>query len=311
MLTSGDALLLPVFAAVARLGSFSAAASELHLSKSVVSERVKLLEEHAGAVLLERTTRRVRLTEAGMEVLDAANQIQDALGNLGRRLETNRREPAGTLRVATTNDLGPLLVGPAAARMVLAYPRVKVEIHAEDVQRDLMEAKVDVAVRMGAPKTSSFLMRKLATLDEPIVAAPAVAERLSAAKTPRDLCGAPWVKHSLVTGDALVFSGPGNAEEEVTLNVRAESSSGATVLSLLLHGAGVGVLPQHALREHLYHGRLVHLCPGWIWKQVTVFALMPTKSPRPAVRAFVDLLAEQISGDARRWGPPPAGRRSL
>ena len=92
------------------------------------------------------------------------------------------------------------------------------------------------------------------------------------------------------------------------MNVRSESNWGATVLSLLLHGAGGGVLPEHAIREHLYHGRLTRLCAGWIWKQVTLFALMPTKSPRPAVRAFVDRLAEQIVSDARRWGSPPGLR---
>jgi DNA-binding transcriptional LysR family regulator len=96
------------------VGSFSAAARELSLSKSLVSERVKQLEERAGARLLERTTRKQKLTELGSEVLAAATRVEDTLDQLSRSLDDARREPSGLLRVSTTNDLGPLLVGPVA-----------------------------------------------------------------------------------------------------------------------------------------------------------------------------------------------------
>jgi DNA-binding transcriptional LysR family regulator len=309
MLSAADGPLLTTFAAVVRGGSFSAAATALGLSKSVVSERIKQLEERCGARLLERTTRRLHLTTLGEEVLAAATLVEDALGQLSQRLDDARREPSGLLRVSTTSDLGPLLVGPVVARLVAAYPRVRVEITSEDAQRDVLGARVDVAVRLGAPRASTFVVRKLATLIEPIVAAPALAEAFGRATRPRELAAAPWVRHSLVSSGAMRFLGPGGAIEEISPAVRAEANSGATMLSLLLHGAGVGVLPEHALREHLHEGRLVRLCPAWIWKSVTLYALTPSKaSQRPALAAFLTMLKEQVTRDARRWVPASEGR---
>ena len=306
MLSATDVPLLGVLAAVVRRGSFTAAAAELKLSKSVVSERIKQLEERCGARLLERTTRRMRLTSAGEEVVGVAREVEDALGTLSRRLDLGRSEPAGLLRVATTADLGPLLIGPVVGRFVAKYPKMRVEVIADDAPCDLLEAGVDVAVRLGAPSgPSTFFARKLAVLAEPIVAAPAVAGLLGPVSRPRELAQAPWVRHTLVSGVSLRFHGPHGATDEIAPQSRAEANSGATVLSLLLHGAGVGVLPEHALREHLRSGRLVDLCPGWTWKHVTLYALTPSKpSSLIAVGAFVAMLEEQVELDRSRFAMP-------
>ncbi len=307
MIGSTDGPLLAVFAAVARAGSFSAAAATLGLSKSVVSERVRMLEERCGARLLERTTRRVRLTAAGAEVLDATTKVEDSLGLLSRSLDERRTEPTGVLRVSTTNDLGALLVAPTVARFVAAYPKVRVDILAEDSARDLIETGIDVAVRLGAPKSSSFVARKLAVLEEPIVAAPALAGQLGAAARPSALADAPWVRHSLLSTATLRFTGPGGRRDELKPTFRAQANTGSTLLSLLLHGAGVGVLPEHAIREHVHERRLVVLCPGWSWKQVTLYTLVPSRAAQhPARRAFIAMLQDQLARDRARWSPERA-----
>lgn len=303
MISALDGPLLMAFAAVVRHGSFSGAATELKLSKSVVSDRVRQLEERCGARLLERTTRRLRLTPTGQEVLDAAHQVTDALSNLGRRLAEARREPAGLLRVATTIDLAPQLVAPVVARMVRAWPKLRVEIVADDVAHDLLARNIDVAVRLGAPKSSTFVSRKLATLTEPIVASPALAEVLGPVTRPRDLATAPWVRHALLPAGPMRFTGPDAAEDELTPQVRVEANTGATVLALLLAGAGVGVFPVHGLRAHLDAGRLVELCPGWIWKTVTLYALMPSRpTANPAVDALLEMLRDEVARTGGRWG---------
>jgi DNA-binding transcriptional LysR family regulator len=164
--------------------------------------------------------------------------------------------------------------------------------------------KVDIAVRLGAPKASTLVVRKLATLIEPIVAAPSLADALGPVSRPRDLAGSPWVRHSLITPATMRFLGPGGAIDELAPPVRAEASSGSTLLSLLVHGAGVGVLPEHMLRRHLQEGRLVRLCPGWIWKRIALYALTPSKaSQRPAIAAFLAMLRDQVGRDASRWAP--------
>ena len=235
MLDASDGPLLSVFSAVARLGSFSAAATSLKLSKSVVSERVKQLEERCGVRLIERTTRRLRLTRAGDDVLSAATGIDEVLGLLSRRLDDDASEPSGTLRISTTNDLGPLLVGPVAARLITAFPKVNVEITADDAALDLVAAGIDVAVRLGAPRSSTFVSRKLAVLQEPIVAAPSLAGTLGPVTRPRALAAAPWVRHALIGADSMRFTGPGGRTEKITPTFRAEANTGATLLSLLLH----------------------------------------------------------------------------
>lgn len=301
-----DAPLLAAFAAVARSGSFSAAARALDLSKSVISTRVAELERRCGAALLERTTRRVRLTDAGTEALEVAARIDESLAALSRSLEGRQREPSGVLRVSTTGDLGTSLVAPAVARLVTAFPKLRVEILSDDAALDLLEKGVDVAVRLGSPKPSSFVARRLAVLREPIVAAPMLAERWLAARRPADLVAAPWVRHALVTGHAMRFVGPSGATQEISPAFRAVANAGATILSLLLAGAGLGVMPEHVLREPLRDGRLVELCPGWIWKHVTLYALMPAGARRnPATKELLRLLLEQMQLEERRWPDAP------
>lgn len=310
MLTIEDGPLLQIFAAVVRLGSFSAAAADARVSKSVVSERIAQLEARCGARLLERTTRRLRLTDVGREVLEAALRLDETLRQLTLTLEEQLGEPSGTLRIASTHDLGPLLLAPAAARFVRAYPKVRLELVSDDVRQDLLEEQLDVAVRLGVPTSTSFIMRKLAVLSEPIVAAPGLAETLGTPVRPLALQGAPWVSHALFVGRALTFMGPGEQVEEVAPQVRVQADSGATLLSLLLQGAGVGVLPEHALYDHLREGRLVQLCPGWIWKRVSLFTLVPSRAyQRPVVKAFLATLADQVAMEPGRWGQRLQGGR--
>lgn len=306
MIGPADTPLLAAFAAVARRGSYSRAAEDLRLSKSVISERVKLLEERCGARLLERTTRSVRLTEAGQGALAAAIEVDAALTRLSASLDARRQEPSGTLRVSTTNDLGPLLVAPTAARLLSTYPRARVVITAGDALHDLMGEAIDVAVRLGAPRSSSLVVRKLAVLEEPIVAAPALAERWGHVSRPRELSEAPWVRHALLPARALRFTGPSGASDELVPTVRAEADTGATVLALLLSGAGLGVFPEHALAEHLASGRLVQLCPGWVWKRVHLFALTPSRvGPRSLAGLFLAMLRDQLELDRARWRTRP------
>lgn len=308
MLSSSDGPLLSVFAAVVRHGSFSRAALELKLSKSVVSERIRVLEERCGVRLLERTTRKLSLTSSGAEVMEAATGMEDALALVSRNLEVRRSEPGGVLRISTTSDLGPLLVGPVVSRFVCTFPKVRVEVFSEDAQRDVLESQVDLAVRLGTLKESSFKVRTLAIIDELIVAAPRLASRFAAASSPHELMGAPWVKHSLVSGATLRFEGPERAREEIAPEFRAEANAGATVISLLLQGAGVGVMPAHVLHEELRAGRLVRLCPSWIRRRLNLYALTPSSaSSNAALSAFVDMLQGQVRSDPARWHASTSG----
>lgn len=290
MLDNDDVHLLAAFAEVVRAGSLSAAARKLKRSKSSVSQQLARLEARCGARLLERSTRRLRLTEIGEQALAAAARIEAELGQLQRDIEAVRGEPTGTLRVTSTNDLAADLVAPTAAKVLAAHPGVRLDLVADDAEHDLLRDGFDLALRLGRPRDSTYVMRKLATITEPIVAAPALAARWAEATSPRALVGAPWVLHSLLDANVLVFRGPGGSEEELRPAVRAQANTGYAVRALLREGVGFGTLPEYQIRPDLAAGVLVRVCPEWIWKELTLYTLVPSKAVRPVVRVMLDAI---------------------
>jgi len=295
MLKPRDLPLLVVFGTVARQGSFTAAAAALGVPKSVVSENIKALEEKCGVRLLERSTRRLRLTEAGERVLASADAIEATVHGLETLLEDTEASPSGHLKIATTHDLSSYLVAPAVAQLLTEYPAITAEIVADDQVRDLIEGRFDLAVRLGSPRDSGYVMRRLALVDEPIVAVPALAQKYLQNPHPMSLTGAPWVQHSLLSTAQMTFIGP-EAPCTVQVNVRGQANSGPALLSMLLAGLGLGVLPEYLLTESLAQGRLVRLCAPWIWRQVSLYALLPSREyPRKSVTQLILALQNHFS----------------
>lgn len=297
---SRELALLVAFAAVVRRGSFTAAARDLGLSKSTVSEQIRSLEERCGVRLLERSTRKVRATQVGEQVMATAATVADAVRALDATLEAHRDLPVGVLRVTSTQDLGPRLVAPIAAQMAAQHPGLRVELVSDDSPRDLVAEGFDLAVRLGAPRLQGRVIVRLARVPEPIVAAPALAEAWADARRPRDLRGAPWVHHSLLSGtEVMSFVGPRGAREDVAVVRRAQANTGEGVRSLLLHGAGLGVLPEYFLADDLRQGTLVRLCPEWIWKSPMLYAELPSKRQKPRrVQLFLQALKQALESGA-------------
>lgn len=303
MFQARDLPLLAVFAAVARQGSFTAAARQLELSKSVVSDHIRTLEQRCSARLIERSTRRMRLTQVGEQVLEVAATVVGAARDVEAILEEHREALVGTLRVATTHDLGTRLVAPLLARLAGEHPQLRIDLVCDDVMRDLIGDRFDVAVRLGAPRDSEFIMRKLGSFGEPIVGAPELAASHPGVTRPRDLAGAPWVRHALVSrGQAFRFRGPRGQTDEIAADVRAQGNSGDSVRALLVGGVGFGVLPQYQIAEDLRRGSLVDMCPGWSWKQASLYALLssPMRQQPRRVRLFLDALVQATKGGARQ-----------
>lgn len=292
MVQPRDLPLLMVFAHVTRLGSFTAAARELGLSKSVVSDQVRALEERCGVRLLERSTRRLRPTQIGEQVVAAAASVADAARDLEALLEEHRSAPVGTLRIATTYDLGPRLVVPVAARLAASHPALRIDVASDDSPQDLIAGRFDLAVRLGAPRESGQVVRRLALIPEPIVAAPALADAWAHAARPRELAGAPFARHALLSrGETMTFLGPRGEQEALVVTQRAQANTGEGVRALLLAGVGVGALPEYLIADDLARGALRRLCPGWVWKQVALYAELPSARRKPRrVQLFLDAL---------------------
>jgi DNA-binding transcriptional LysR family regulator len=294
MFKARDLPLLSVFAAVAKTGSFTAAGQELGLSKSVVSAHVRTLEKRCAVRLFERSTRRLRLTQTGERLLEVAATVTAATRDVDDILEEQRDTPVGTLRIATTHDLGALFVAPLVARLAAAHRQLRAEIVSDDGPQDLIGGNFDLAIRLGAPKDSELVMRRLKVYAEPIVAAPSLAKKSVA--RPRDLAGAPWVRHTLVSKrETFTFRGPHGEADEIVVATRAQANTGDGVRALVLGGVGFAVLPEYQIASDLRRGALVRVCPGWIWREVTLYAVLPsTKRAPKRVELFLGALKDAI-----------------
>lgn len=190
--------LLPVFVAVATLGSFTGAAKQMRLTKSVVSHHERTLEARLGVRLLERTTRQLHLTQVGEQVFEAAREVLLAVRGLDRVVEETQGDPSGTLRISAPHEPGfSSLVVPVCAKLMSLYPRLRVEVVFDDAIHDLVADGLDVALRLGPLTSSGNIVRRLGEDEEVIVARASLVQERPSVTRPSDLVGAPWVCHSI------------------------------------------------------------------------------------------------------------------
>lgn len=289
MFAPRDLPLLPVFVAVATAGSFTAAGRDLGLAKSVVSQHIRTLEERCGVRLLERSTRRLSLTQVGAQVLDAANEVLASVRSLEQVVEGHHEVPTGTLRV--TLPLDPALsamISPLVAALTRKHESLKVELNFDDAVHDLVAEGLDVAIRLGSLRESSYVVHKLGSEDEIIVASPAALDALGSVDSPRQLANAPWVSHSaLGSRSSWTFRSQKGLKAQIGVNVVFSTNTVLSTRDLLLAGGGFGVIPTHVVLKDVKEGRLAHVCPGWFHRRLALHALLPTRHAPPRVRVLL------------------------
>lgn len=278
---------LLVFATIVREGSMTAAARSLGVSRSVVSGHLRNLEADLGVRLLERTTRRMALTQVGEEVHEAALRMALAAAEAGEAAEAERHEVRGELRIAFTLSLWPSLIRPALQRLRHAHPGLRIACTSGDERVDLVEERLDVAVRLGVPGISGNVRRLLAVDREIVVAAPDTPWR---ADDPADLAGARWIAHRHVQRATTEFQ-RGGERRAVRLGPPVASVDAARMLlDLVRDGAGLGIMPAHLVRADLAAGRLVRVLDGWHLRAVELYALMPSRRYNRRTAVFLEAL---------------------
>ncbi|GAB4175930.1 MAG: LysR family transcriptional regulator [Thalassobaculales bacterium] len=288
-----DSLLgLAVFARVVELESFTAAAERLGLSKASVSKQVARLEQRLGARLLNRTTRRLSLTEAGSVFFDHCKRIlaeaeaaEEAVGQL-------RASPRGLLRVNAGVSFAARHMGPVIKDFLVAHPGVTIELTVADRFVDLVEEGYDLAVRIGRMAETSLIARRLSPIRPMIVASPAYLARRGRPAEPQDLAGHEVIGYAYQpSGDVLRLRGPGG-EAAVRSSGRLKVNNGEVMLAAAEAGMGVAVLPSFISGDALRAGTLERVLPGWSMEPSILYAVYPPARPAPGkTRAFVDHLA--------------------
>ena len=290
---------LRTFVSIIGAGSLSAAAREMHLALSVVSKRLASLERRTEARLVARSTRRLALTEEGQELYERAQRILAEVDDAEAVLTSGRVEPRGLLRVSAPQAFGRAHVAPVCRDLVSAHPKISIDLELTDRMVDLIEEGIDVVVRIGPPKDSRLVLRKLIDDFRIVVGAPQYLERRGIPMTPADLEGHDCV-HYRGVGTHWRLVGPGGQAIEVRAASRLRSNSGQVALDWALAGSGLVMNSWVDLEPELRTGRLVHVLPEWRSDPAPVCALFPSTRQLPSrVRLFIDGMADWLDKRAQ------------
>lgn len=298
---------LRVFVEVARQGGFSAAGRVLGMPTSTVSRWVQELEGRLGVRLLQRTTRSIQLTEVGegyyRRGLTAVESAEDAHAWVRSRVDV----PQGTLRVTTFQLFADTLLGPVLVDYLEQNPSMSVQVFINERDVDLVDERIDLAVRIGTLADSSLVVRKLAEMEGWMVASPGYVATHGAPGHPSELAQHSNLIYGHETGTVSLPFDDGQEQLEVPLPSRCVANSVELVRQVTLGGLGVGFLPPMLAHDDVAAGRLVRLLPQWATTSLSIYAVYPSRRHlAQKVRAFVDLLAAQITTKTMQQAPPRA-----
>ncbi len=294
---------MTAFAAVVEAQGFAAAAGRLGLSKASVSRLVQRLEDRLGVRLLNRTTRRLSLTEAGRGFFEGVQRMLAEAASAEAQVTALAEQPRGTLRLAVPMSFGIRHLGPHLAAFLEAFPGLSLDAVLGDRVVDLVEEGFDVAIRIGTLEDSALVSRRLAGARRAVCAAPAYLARHGAPRQPRDLAQHECVHYSYFRAGRLWrFRHATLGEQAVEIHGRVEMNNGDALVALAVAGHGIVAMPTFIAGQALKAGQLVPLLPGWEEAvEPAIHLVYPARrNLAPKVRAFVDFLTGRF-GDPAPW----------
>ena len=253
-----------LFVNVVQLGSLSAAARRCGVSPATVSRIIRSLEEDVGGRLLNRTSRKLNLTEAGVfyygRIDQILHQIQEANGSVAR-LQAN---PRGTLRVHSRMLVGNQYIAPALPEFMRRFPEISIDLMLSNYAVDMIAQNIDVDIRIGKLEDSALVVRKLASAHRIVCATPSYLETSAPLENPLDLAKHNCLTYRLNLGSPVWrFINQAGKLLEVPITGSLQSDNGSVLLTATVAGMGVALMPDWAVREHLAAGRLVSVLPGY------------------------------------------------
>ncbi len=289
---------MAVFRCVAELGGLSAAARQLNLTPVAVTRAVAGLEARLGARLLTRTTRRVRLTEAGASYLADCGRILAEVEEAEAAAAGSHAAPRGMLRVTAPTQFGRLHLGPTLPGFLGRYPEVAVELVLLDRVVDLVDEGIDVGLRIGPLGASSLVAIRLGQVRRVVVGAPTYLERHGVPATPQDLARHQLiVATSLSSGETWRFADPARADRPITVKLasRLKASQPEVAIDAAISGFGLTRVPIYQVALPLAHGSLRTVLEAFEEPPIPV-SLITVEGRRSAAkaRAFIDHVAPEL-----------------
>ncbi len=278
------------FLAVADRGGFGAAARELGVTQSTISRRIAGLEARIGLRLIERTTRRVALTEAGLSYSGELRDVLMRLENAEARVQTQMAEPEGLLRVTMPTAYGRACVLPRIARLAGRYPRLRFALDLSDRYVDLLDGAFDVAVRLASPPQSGVDVRRIGSYGLRLCASPDYLAKNARPAVPSDIAGHDCLAlrtYAPRVGWSAEWQG---RSFEMEVSPRMIVSDMTALHRMVLAGAGLAVLPAYLADDDMAAGRLVDVLPGLGLSRLEMFVAYPRD--RASLRKVAVLLDE-------------------
>ena len=292
---------LAIFAKVVELRSFAGAAAELKLSKATVSKAVSRIEARLGARLINRTSRRLALTDAGRQLAGrAAHILADGEAAEDAAL-TQATRPRGLVRLAVPMSFGILHIAPVLPEFLATYPDVSVDLHLSDAMIDLIGEGFDAAIRIAVLPNSSLVVRRLCGIQRYLVGSPAYLNKHGRPGHPLHLAQHRCIGYSYtITAEVWRFAKNGKSAT-MRPSGPLRVNNGDAMMPALIAGTGLGILPEFILREALAAGRLERLLPDWSLASGAVYWVTPPGGPRPKrVEVLADFLVEKLSRHTKR-----------
>ncbi|MET4114389.1 DNA-binding transcriptional LysR family regulator [Bradyrhizobium sp. JR1.5] len=279
-----------VFCLVAELKSFATAAQRLRISPAMASKHVMQLEKRLGTRLLNRTSRRVSLSESGALYFEQARQMLDSLDEVEAAVSNATVVPRGTLRLTAPVWMANAIFVGMLADYQASYPEVRLDVDLSGRMVNLVEEGFDLALRATAAIDEALIARPITKVAFHMVGAPAYLDRAGRPTRLADLAGQAMLHYALYPGESFSFEGE-HGTETVKLNPVLRSGNETLLHMAALEGMGLAFLPKWLVAEDLAAGRLEHVVPGQVIFEGKLFAVYPSRKYLSAkVRTFIDFL---------------------
>ncbi len=290
---------MQVFVEVAQRGSLTAAADQLELSRAMVTRHVAELERWLGTRLLQRTTRRLSLTEAGEACLQRCRQMLELAEDVEQVAGQRDSEPRGLIRVTTSSSFGQAQLAPAIAAYLRQYPHTRVDLLMVDRTVNLVEERIDLAVRITNELDPALIARRLSVCRSVLCATPAYLAEHGAPVTPDTLA-----EHSCLTysyfGKSQWRLRRGQEETLVSVEGKLSANEATVLLQATLANAGIAMQPTYLVAPLLKSGALVQVLPDWQPITMSIYGVYTSRRHVPAtLRTLLDFLVN-------RFGPEPS-----
>lgn len=292
-----------VFVTVVERGSLTAAAEALGLSRAMTSRHLEAAEQWLGARLLQRSTRRLSLTDAGAEALPRCRQLVELAEEAQQAASARQLSVHGRLRVAASMSFAQQHLAPAAAAFLALHPRTQIEVLVSEQAVNLVEDRIDLALRITNQLDPALIARRLTQCRSVLCAAPAYLREHPAPAHPAELLDHACVAHARFGSEAWPLQ---NAQGERLLQAlpppRLLANEALLLRQAVLAGAGIGLLPTYLVGPALAAGELLRVLPDWEPEQLGVHAVYTSRRHQPLLlRSFVDFLAARFDAQRPYW----------